>query len=206
MSRLDRQNIISQIEEFYKNVRNGYDAKFENNDLLNKNDNDKLLGFALRYQYLRKKMSENVDVNNEIEIEKNNVICRMLDDIRKAAQIHHIEEKLSIYMTNMKCVPLYEILSKHDKHLFQYLDEMYFIQNIYKTLKVDNELFQLLDPKLMLFNYKKNDVLLELILLCEEDMDETERNKLEYYMKEFNRLFPREFCLDVCEINRSYID
>jgi hypothetical protein len=107
-------------------------------------------------------------------------------------------------------MPIHDILLKHNKHYFEYLDNIEQLQIMYHNINFpDENLKPAFDPHQLFFSYEQRDMLKILINMSISNVfGNTKKNKklkqevkkIEAYMNIHEFIFPKSFCQDMSQV------
>ena len=194
---LDDDEIIT-FEIFCNDLINAHNKKFINCDLAGKSDDDKIDFLKQRYVFYHNYFPKCITLDDTLAIAKNNYIHMMIKAMRDVAKNHNIEDQLSISITNECLLPMDKILIKHNKHKFQYCDEMDHLQKLHSKLVLYDVDLYLISPKVIINNYDDYDIIKFMFISQSRLIKKASCNdKFIHYFNSFDTFFPEEFCLDL---------
>lgn len=193
---------IPKLESFCNELITTHNQQFPNCDLTGKTDNEKVEHLKQRYIYYHDHFPKCISIDDTLAIAKNNYLQMSIKILRSVAKRHNIEQLLSISITKETLMPMDHVLIKYNKHKFQYCDEMEYLQELYSKLDLqcglDDVNSDIINPKIMIHNYEEYDTIKTLFLVHSKIINRPpQHNKLIFYFKQFETLFPRDFCLDL---------
>lgn len=189
---------IISVQTFSNDLVNKYNEKFSGSTLDDLTTDEKIISLSERYQFYRNFLPLQVDTRDNIALAKNNMICSMMESVRKCAVLHKVEKEVSIHMTKTNAWPMYGTLLKYNKDIFQYIDEMSYLENEHDKLSGDPNLLQILHPKIIIHNYDKYESIKPMLYVyCLESSNTRENSKLVKYVENFDKTFPSDFCKDL---------
>lgn len=183
-------------------------------ELKSENENEEQIIERLTKQFIFLINAESLIRNNkeaeDITIAIHNHISHLVHVIRDIARNLNMETKLSLKITKEKIMPIHEVLLKHNKHYFEYLDHIEQLQCMYNDINFyDDNLKEAFDTHQLFFTWKDRDMLKALILIKylmvsgkkkKDKVIEKEARKIDTYMNAHEFVFPLSFCKDVCKV------
>lgn len=159
-----------------------------------------------RFKLIDENNSKLLDTNVNIAI--NNFMLYMYELHRITVNEYIDETEFSQYLTKLKVMPVCDVLLKHQKHYYEYMDELRTIINMNSKLVVrDQDSKEILSPGCLMCYDKVND--LDLLPLAytlmfasdvktkkEDKQLKKEVQEMIYYIQTFRSFFNQAFCTD----------
>lgn len=198
------------FHKFAIDVLENHKKKFLDIDTTNFSEDEYIKYMTDRYMFYIQYIPKNhIDADNDLEVAKYQYIIQCTELIKSLAEEHNLKEKLSHVLTNLKCMPICDILIKYGKHLFQYADDVKHMSDIRDNLNINDPfILDALNPKTLMYGIQEN--LIENLILAHFCLNLEEKNKIKKiidmnatvsdYLDTFRSYFSDEFCKDYREI------